>query len=325
MNTTTPPFFHWVKSDLTRFWAVIGCIPVAHSLLLMLSYQVEDGFSLLNLGSSLLGYLPEALLLLLFLRYIKRGELFTPISSNTHARLSIETEIGATAKGSPRTFFLSAVKMLGGVYLFLWSAQSFIFDVGYFIPEELVSFFITVSCYCFALKETRLVQRNDSHDAVPRLLGAAALYLLGQNIAPGLSTKLFFDYFFSSSWLGLSALGLVSVALYYEQRRYLLTKTIFLNKSALYQIEAINPLQPVNGLLPLAYWPEVGCDGILYRIEPDSPTNDPFRINQVKVPLFLVPIQPEPFLGFLRRRLYWFVALFLISLALIFGFFSTQP
>ena len=322
MNSAEPSFFRWVKSDLSRFALLFGGLPILLSFLRTVSFQWEVfSYSPLVWMLSLLGLLPDLLVLSLFLKYVNlKDEPAAPLAST--ARLSEEISSG-TGANTPRAFFWAAVKtwaLCFGTWWFFsfrfYGFNSFTLDVS--------QFGVSVACYCFALKELRIVQQRDSHDAASRLLGAAAFYFIGLNLVGGLYTKLFYGFFSFNLWLALAALGLVAAGLYYEQRRYLLAQATFLNKNPLYQIESIDPLHPVEGLLPLAYWPELALNGILHRVEQSGAKDEPFRSSQVKVPLCLVPTQVEPFMSFLSQRLYWLVGLFLVSLVLVFMSFSAQ-
>jgi hypothetical protein len=199
---------------------------------------------------------------------------------------------------------------------------NFGFSIAYFSITGIFSAAISIGCYAMVLRETRIVQKNDAHDGASRILGVTVLYFF----------MLGLDNVFALSVFGLGGLvnplflllGLVMIVaiLWYEQRRYLLVQAVYHAKDKAYTIDPIDPLNPPKALLPLAYWPNVNCDGVLHRTDQSNTNDEPFRSNSVKVPLFIVPTQAEPFVGLLSRRLHRYIALLLLSLLFLFEYLA---
>jgi hypothetical protein len=114
--------------------------------------------------------------------------------------------------------------------------------------------------------------------------------------------------------LVLQALAFIAALFaWVESRKYLLlVQKAYQKSDPSYQVEAYKNNTP-TGLLPLVYYSDVSYDGVLYRV--DGTLDDPFRSQQSKLPLALIPVEERRFLPSLQAH--WVVATLLLFVSVV--------
>ena len=117
MKNQETALFRWIRSDIVRYWKIAAAIPLLYgSLMMFYNFVSYDFYSPWFALVSLLGMLPDVLVYLLFIQYLKAGEEAPAASSS---RLSVETASSGVAANSLKAFFWGAAGRWFISYLFV--------------------------------------------------------------------------------------------------------------------------------------------------------------------------------------------------------------